>query len=126
MIDVVLILLIAALVVMALSAGLGLGLHLVASRWSLRKRAIVAACIASGLPMSIAFGGFLTDTGSLLEGGGSDFALGLLALILTTLILAAVFCLPAAWWVSRKLAGESARPAVRDQSEEPELLAAPN
>lgn len=119
--DVVLILVIVALVVMALSAGLGLGLHLVAPGWSLRKRAVVAACIASGLPMSIAFGGFLTDADALLDGGG-DFALGLLALILTTVILAAVFCLPASWWVSTRLAGESTLPAVADQSEEPAAL----
>ncbi|WP_126665532.1 hypothetical protein [Croceibacterium ferulae] len=124
--DVVLILVIVALVVMALSAGLGLGLHLVAPGWSLRKRAVVAACIASGLPMSIAFGGFLTDAGSLLEDGGGDFALGLLALILTTVILAAVFCLPAAWWVSTRLAGEGTRPAVADQSEEPAALTTSN
>jgi len=75
--------------------------------------------------MSIAFGGFLTDAGSLLDGGGSDFALGLLALILTTVILAAVFCLPASWWVSTKLAGGTTRPAVVDQSEEPAALATP-
>lgn len=124
--DLVLMLLIGLALVMALSAGLGLGLHLLAPAWSLRRRAIAAASIASGLPMSIAFVGFLTEAGSMLEEGGSDFALGLLALVVTTVFLAVVFCLPASWWVSTKLAGDGAHPAIEDQSDEPDLLAAPN
>lgn len=124
--DLVLTLLIGTGLVVALSAGLGLGLHLLAPGWSLRKRAIAAAAIASGLPMSIAFVGVLSEAGSLLEEDGSGLMLALLALTLTTIFLAAVFCLPASWWVSRKLAGDGAPQAIEDHSDEADLLPAAN
>ena len=120
--DVALMVLAALLVIAGMSAGLALGLHLMAPGWSERRRSLLAAGIATGLPMSIAFGGFFTEFDMLWNGESNEFALGLLSLVLLTLVLASIVCLPGSWWVTRKLAGTGEPPAVAGDGEETELI----
>ncbi len=88
------------LVLAAVSAGLALGLHLIAPRWSPARRALTAAAVAVLAPMSLAFAGFFF--GAELSDRG-DFALGLLALVIVTLMLLAVIGLPPAWFATARL-----------------------
>jgi CDP-diglyceride synthetase len=88
------------LLLAGVSAGVALGLHLLAPRWSPARRALTAAGVAIGIPMSLAFGGFFAGAE---VSEGSDYALGLLALIMLTLMLMAVVGLPAAWLTTQRL-----------------------
>ncbi|BBC72426.1 hypothetical protein AEB_P1558 [Altererythrobacter sp. B11] len=96
-----------------LSAGLALGLSLLAPRWRAGRRAILAAAVAALLPMSLAFGGFLLDADI---DDPQDYALGLLALIVFTVILFAIFCLPPAWLVAKRLGRDDSAPQVEDHA----------
>lgn len=90
----------------AFSAGLALGLRLLAPARSKRSRMLLAGGLAGFLPMSVAFAAFLFEAADELGQGGQEFALGLLALVVLQLVLWAVVTLPAAWYVTERLAGE--------------------
>lgn len=108
----------AGLVVLAaMSGGLALGMHLFAPRMSEAKRILLASAITTVLPMSIAFGGFLSEA----DVGDSDFMISLSALLVTTLAVFTVCSLPAAWFTTTRL-GRSDDGAPAIESVEPELI----
>lgn len=109
-------LIIGLVLVAAFSGGLALGLHLLRPGLAKRARILIAGGLAGFLPMSIAFGGFFSEAGELLSEGGSEFALGLTALVVFQFVLWAVFTLPAAWYVSEKLDGDGT-PAIGTDEE---------
>ena len=100
-----------ALLFPALSAGIALALGLAKPRWSVAQRSFIASGLAAGLPISLAIGGLFTEIEMLWSGGASDFLLGLLALVLVGVMLAAMLCLPGAWFVARRM-GDAAQPAA--------------
>ncbi|WP_144096486.1 hypothetical protein [Croceicoccus sediminis] len=104
-------LIIGLVLVAAFSGGLALCLHLLRPGLAKRTRILIAGGLAGFLPMSIAFGGFFSQSADLLRDGGSEFALGLTALVVFQFVLWAVFTLPAAWYVTEKLDGDDA-PAI--------------
>lgn len=83
----------------AVSGGLSLAMHLFAPRMSEAKRIMWAAAGTTVLPMSIAFGGFLTEV----DAADSEFMLAFAALLLGTLAVFAACCLPAAWFTTTRL-----------------------
>ena len=107
----------------AMSAGIALGLHLIVPRWSERRRALVAAGIAAFLPMSLAFGGFFTESAEMLSEDSDGFLLGLLALCVLQVILWAIVALPPAWFVTHRLSCTgSGREELSGVSCEPDLI----
>ena len=107
----------------AMSAGIALGLHLIVPRWSERRRALVAAGIAAFLPMSLAFGGFFTESAEMLAEDSDGFVLGLLALCVLQVILWAIVALPPAWFVTHRLSrADDAGDQLPGAGCEPELV----
>lgn len=104
-------------VLAAMSAGLALGLHLVAPAMTERKRVLLAGGLATMLPMSVAFGGFFSEV----ELVDSEFVLGLAALIVATIAIFSVVCLPPAWLASTRLS-RAKQPAPLIEDSDPELL----
>ncbi len=105
------------LVLAAMSAGLALGLHLLAPGKSEARRIMLAAGITTVLPMSIAFGGFLSEV----DVADSEFLLSFAALTVTTLAVFTTCCLPAAWFATTRLGrSDEALPAI--ETVEPELI----
>lgn len=109
---VVLSVLVGLFLITAFSGGLALCLRLLAPNMTKRARILTAGGLAGFLPMSIAFGGFFSQAAEMLDDGGSDFALALMSLIVTQIVLWAVFALPAAWWVTEKLDREDSPPML--------------
>jgi hypothetical protein len=72
--------------------------------------------------MSIAFAGFFS--GMEISDGAEDYALGLLALAMLTLVLVAVIGLPSAWLATERL-GRAKGGALRiDEAQRQEAIAA--
>ena len=71
--------------------------------------------------MLVPFGGLFTEIGMLWNGEASDFLLGLAALLILTLVLAAVAGLPGAWMVTRLFADHAEAPSL--EGDETPLLA---
>lgn len=110
--------LIALLLVAAMSGGLALGLHLVAPQMNETKRILIASGVAAALPMSIAFGGFLSEV----DTADSEFFLGFAALVTSFFMVLSICCLPPAWFTTTRLAkGGGNGPALPD-AEEPQLI----
>lgn len=123
---VALIVIVTAIAFAALSGGLALGLHLFAQRWSERKRIVWASGIAGFLPMGLPFAGFLLNGADYSAAGAQDFALGFLALLILTLLISATLCLPAAWFVTVRLARSDRREEnAREEIGAPDGEAAP-
>ncbi len=80
-----------------LSASSALGLHLMRPQWTRGRRILTAASFSALLPMSVAFAGLILE-GDVEE--TSEFLIAILALVVTTVILA-ILCLPAAWMLTR-------------------------
>ncbi|MCB2067974.1 MAG: hypothetical protein KDE15_15190 [Erythrobacter sp.] len=104
-------------VIAAMSAGLALGLHLVAPRMSATRRVLIASGMAAALPMSVAIGGFLTDVDRL----DGDFWVSFAALVLAFFVILSVCCLPPAWWATQRLA-RSGGAVPQVEADEPELI----
>lgn len=102
----------------AMSAGLSLGMHLLAPRMSERARILWASGLAAFLPMSLAFGGFLYET----DLATQDAQLGLVALVLLTFMILSICCLPPAWWATTRLARGRNDEAPAVDHDEPELI----
>ena len=117
----VLYVIVALLLVAGLSAGSALALHIAAPRMALRKRIIIAALIGALLPMSVAWGGFLSEAGELLADETSGFVLGFLALLVLQFLLLATCCLPPAWYTATRLAGAKTAAIEADEDEQPLL-----
>jgi len=101
----------------AMSGGLALGMHLLFPHLAERRRIIWSAGIAAFLPMSLAFGGFFSDA----QVADEDFFLGMVALMLLSVIIFSVCCLPPAWWTTVRL-GRRRELAPRLDTEAPELI----
>lgn len=109
-------------VLAAMSAGIALGLHLMAPGWTERRRIMVAAGAAILAPASIPMAGFLLEADL---DSPNDFLLGLMSLLVGTGAIWAVIGLPMAWWVTRRLAPAESRtdnvPALEDDAGQPLL-----
>lgn len=106
----------AVALVAGLSAGSALALYLIAPGWSERKRTLISAAIAGILPMTIVFGGFLSEAAPV----DDDFMLGLTALLVIQLLVLTICALPPAWWTTSKLGqGKTDAPALPDSDDTP-------
>lgn len=109
--------LLAIIVIAAMSGGLALGMHLLLPRMTERARIIWAAAIATFLPMSLAFGGFFLEA----EVADDEFLLSVVALVLLTFVILSVCCLPPAWYATTRLGrGKDEAPLI--ENDEPELI----
>lgn len=90
-----------------LAGGLTLGFERLLPRWSRKRRVFWAAAVAAVSPMVVVFGAYVRDN-SLVD--TAPFLIGLFVLTAITLALGLIICLPAAWFVDKRL-GE-ARPVV--------------
>ena len=105
----------------ALAGGTALGLNLLKPGWSRRRRIFAAAGFATMLPMALPFGGFLLESGI---DDMSEWALGFTALVVLTAIIAAVICLPAAWWATLRVEkAQNGHALLGDEREEQALIA---
>lgn len=106
------------LVVLAgMSGGLALGLHLLAPRMSERKRILLASGMSAFLPMSIVFGGFLSEV----DLADDEFLLSFGALVVLFFMILSVCCLPPAWYTTTRLA-RGKNPAPQLEADEPDLI----
>ncbi|WAT18095.1 hypothetical protein OZN62_00530 [Aurantiacibacter sp. MUD11] len=107
----------AIIVLAAMSGGLSLGLHLLAPHWSERRRILTASAVTAVLPMIIVFGGFFQEA----DVGQDDFFLSLAALTLLFFVILSVCALPPAWWTTTRLGRGDSKPVVIEH-DEPELI----
>ncbi|MFB0611174.1 hypothetical protein [Aurantiacibacter poecillastricola] len=110
--------LLAILLIAAMSGGLALGMHLLFPRMAERARILWAAGLAAFLPMSLAFGGFFLEA----EIAQDDFLLSLVALVLLSFLILSVCCLPPAWWATTRLGRGTKEAAPQIDSDDPELI----
>ncbi len=88
----------------ALGGGLALGLHLFKRSMPRKKRIAWSAGLAAILPMIVPLVAFLIEGVAFSADEASEMVIGTLAILSTTAIAGFVLCLPAAWWVTTKLA----------------------
>ncbi len=101
----------------ALAGGLTLVFERLLPHWSRKRRKLWAAAAAVIAPMAFVFVAYVRDNGPV---DTAPFVIGLFALTAITLFLGLLICLPAAWFVDRRL-GE-ARPFALERDDEPELM----
>jgi|GEM_PF-2286657 len=87
-------------VLAALAGGLTLGFERLLPRWSRKKRVFWAAAVAVLAPMAVVFGAYVRDN-SVVD--TAPFIIGLFVLTAITLVLGLIVCLPAAWFVDRRM-----------------------
>jgi len=104
-------------VLAALAGGLTLGFERLLPRWSRKKRVFWAAAVAVLAPMAVVFGAYVRDN-ALVD--TAPFIIGLFVLTAITLVVGLIVCLPAAWFVDRRL-GE-VRPVRTRLDDDRELL----
>lgn len=100
-----------------MSAGLALGMHLLFPRMTERARILWATGLAAFLPMSLAFGGFFMEANV----SGDDFWISTIALVLLSVLILSVCCLPPAYWATTSLARDKVMTPELDATE-PELI----
>ncbi len=104
-----------------LAGGLTLGFERLLPGWSRKRRKFWAAAVAVMAPMSLVFAAYIRAN-SMVD--AAPFVIGLFTLTAITLFLGLVVCLPAAWFVDKRL-GE-VRPVAVEFDDEPELVRVEN